>query len=243
MAAGLGSTFRPQDGTPTDRPMVSVYTSVRITIPHSLLDKMLEKVFYDVVWYICYPHSGKNGDNEHFHVFCPATDSAGRDRIRKRVKDNFGSGNKFISLKHCENGISQAIQYGSKEGTQPITRGDVQSWIDNAPAWIPGGVTKKRKRNRTQEDSDGEYEAPIVVNKYNISWLAARFYQRKKLDYPNNIAWRRTISDMVASKKFTWFFTEKLEGLYEQDFYHLTGLREPESLVNALLGFDFSNPN
>lgn len=243
LSLGSTYTYRPQGERPTDRPMVSNYTSIRITIPHRDLVIMLEKVFYDVSWYICYPHTGKNGDNEHFHVFCPATDNAGRDRLRKRVKDHFGSGNKFVSLKHCENGITQAIQYGSKEGTSPITRGDVQSWIDNAPPWIPGGTaTKKRKRNRTQYDSDGEYEAPIIVNKYNIDDLAVRFYKRKKLDYPCKTAWRRTIIDMIASKKFSFKFSEKLDGIYEFNFLCAIGLELPESLANRMLGFDFSEP-
>lgn len=241
--ADLGSTFRPQIHRPTNQPMVQSYTSVRITIPHSDLAMMLDKVFFDQEWYICYPHNGKNGDNEHFHIFCPATDNAGRERIRKRVKDHFGAGNKFISLKSCQNGIAQAIQYGSKEGTDPITRGDVQSWIDNAPAWIPGGcATKKRKRNRTHYDSDGEWEAPIRVNEFNIEDIAVRFYKRKKLQYPAKTAWRKTIIDMAASQKFSFKFKGKLDGIYELNFLNQLGLDAPEAIANALLGYDFTGP-
>lgn len=199
-------------------------------------------MFFDVAWYICYPHFGKHGDNEHFHIFVPATDGKGRDRIRKRVKDNFGAGNKFVSVVGNKNGITQAIQYGSKEGTEPTTRGDVQSWIDNAPPWIPGAVTqKKRKRNRTHEDSDGEYEVGITVNKYNISDLAARFYKRKKLSFPYEQAWRKTVTAMIASGKFSWYFQERVDPFHELNFLILVGLDTPEKFCDRLLGCDLSN--
>lgn len=224
--------------------MVSEYTSTRITVKHAMLQTMIDKVFYDAEWYICYPHFGKHGDNEHFHIFSPATDKSGHERLRKRVKDSFGTGNKYVSVKSCKNGISCAIQYGSREGTQPTIRGDVQQWIDDAPAWIPGASDKKkRKRNVTHEDSDGEWESGIRVNMYNLVDVAVRYYKRKRLSFPARSAWRSTINAMVASGKFSWHFKEKLEGFYEDAFLVGVNLSAPEDYTNRLLGFDFTDGN
>lgn len=126
--------------TPTDRPTdqegPTTYLSLRVTIPHTMKDRLVEKVLYDMPWYIGYPHKGRGGQNEHFHVFFGDDGPRYRDRIRKRVKDHFGDGNRNFCLKLGENGIAQAIQYGSKEGTIPFVFGDfVGEWIDNAPEW------------------------------------------------------------------------------------------------------------
>lgn len=102
--------------------------------------------------FIAYPHSGKDGTNPHFHICIPTT-APQQDvaRIRQRLNRKF-KGNQEYSLKSCVNGLLAAIQYMSREGTDPIFKGDdVAVWIESAPKWedkVPSFQTtldKKRK--------------------------------------------------------------------------------------------------
>lgn len=207
---------------------------------------IIQEIFYDLPWYICYPHTGKNGDNEHYHIFTPELDHNRRNLYRTRITRSVGSGNKYLSIKSCKNGLAQAIQYGSKEGTQPITRGDVQQWIDDAPPWIPGASTAPRKRKRRiYEDPDGEqHMLGIVVNKYNIVQIAARYYKKCNKDgWSNGAAWRNTLCAMLRSNDFDFQFTEKLDGMYELFFRQAIGLDTPERAVEGLIGIDLKIPS
>ena len=128
------------------------YVSIRITTPRKWDE--IENVVNGSKWYIAYPHIGKNGNNPHYHIAVPG-DKKVLERIRQRIKDAGLHGNKCFSGKCMQNSILQFIQYASREETQPITKGDVQSWLDRAPRWIqanlldnlnPGrGVPKPRK--------------------------------------------------------------------------------------------------
>lgn len=225
---------------PTDPP--TVYTSVRVTTQHKNWDTLVKKVFYDVDWYIAYPHFGKHGDNEHYHIFVVATDKSGRQRYRDRVKACLGSGNKFVSAKPFKNGIEHAIQYGSKEGTDPTTKGDVQEWIDNSPPWVPGAATRKRKRPTTAIDIDGEeIELGVQLNPYNIEPFAAAFYKKNRLTHKS---WRLTIHAMIATNKYRWNFKEKIDEWVEAFWLQRIG-GDPdglERLTHFLCGHDFKKP-
>lgn len=120
------------------------YLSLRVTMEHSLWETILPCI-EDSAWYISYPHSGKLGNNEHYHIFLPGIGPADRERIRKRFKKLGYSGNQHISVKFMQNGLTQALSYGAKEKTKPITSGDLcQRWIDLAPEWVEH-TTKKRR--------------------------------------------------------------------------------------------------
>lgn len=122
------------------------YISIRITTPHANWASVYD-VIKDEPWYISYPHFGKKGDNEHFHVFTPGGTVADRERIRARFKRAGFTGNKCICVKLGENGITSGIQYGSRERTQPRFAGEnVDEWIRISPPWDPN-LAKKRKRD------------------------------------------------------------------------------------------------
>lgn len=220
------------------------YASFRITIPHSEIPKMLELVFKEVPWYICYPHLGKNGDNPHCHVFVDKFDKSFRERLRQRITRHFGTGNPVFSIKCFKNGLARAIQYGSKEGSDPVSHGEqCEQWIAEAPVWIPGAVNKQRKRKvRVYEDSDGEYELGLIVNKYNFIQIAARWYKRKKGEIAEPL-WRNTIRSMMRSGKFDWQFSERLDEYQEIWFNLAINPETSEEAVSALIGMDFKNPN
>lgn len=123
----------------------TTYVSIRVTTPHSNWPAV-EKLVEDADWYICYPHSGKNGNNEHFHVFVTGGTACDREKYRKRFKTAGFSGNKFIGVKLFENGITSAISYGAREGTEPITKGDeCAQWIAESPEWVEQRAGKKRR--------------------------------------------------------------------------------------------------
>lgn len=227
----------------------TLYSSVRIYVEHSAVSKMLLDIFYDEEWYICYLHVGKRSGREHVHVSIPYVkrDKSRYDKLSKRIKRNVGNGNNVFAFTHYENGVHEGIRYGSKDGIEPHTKGDVAEWIATAPEWNEdlaqaAGIfpTKKRKRNRTHEDSDGEWESGIRVNEYNIVDVAVRYYKRKQLKLDYRHAWRTTINEMVKSKKFNWLFKDKLPGFYEEAFLSQLDLKPSEDYVNMLLGFDFT---
>lgn len=141
------ATNQPTNQLPTtDLP--EEYTSLRITIPHSVYPELHENVLFDLDWYISYPHTGKNRNNEHYHVFF---EHGITERIRKRIKTHYGDGNKQFSFKSFKNGLTSGIQYGSKEGTTPYIVGPhCNEWIACAPKWehrnaalINAGINKR----------------------------------------------------------------------------------------------------
>lgn len=130
--------------------MNSTYGSIRITISHENL-KSVEELFKDVEWYIIYPHKGKNGDNEHFHVLFPAQNKRDIERMRSRAKASGLFGNGCFGAQFKTNSILDGIKYCSHEGTTPTTKGPgVDEWINQAPEWVPEeSFGKKRKRDDT----------------------------------------------------------------------------------------------
>jgi len=127
------------------------YISVRVTIVHD--DWMIvynALGISEVDWYISYPHTGKDGTNEHYHVFLPGGTPADRERFRKRLKSVFVGGNRDFSVKLMQNGLTSAITYGSREGTVPIWRGPLtKQWIDASPEWVESRPGKGLKRDST----------------------------------------------------------------------------------------------
>ena len=112
------------------------YVSIRLTTKHTHFDDVVKHVLYDFEWYISYPHFGKTGKNEHFHIFVPGNKSAAQ-RLRDRLKKLNYTGNKHLSIECNQNGIKLAIKYGSREKTTPFTKGDLtEKWIEQSPKWL-----------------------------------------------------------------------------------------------------------
>ena len=82
---------------PGDRPIAGEperYVSIRVTLEHDRWPE-IEECFDGSDWYIAYPHTGKNGNNPHFHVLLPGTKTE-LDKYRKRLKGAGVTGNKQL---------------------------------------------------------------------------------------------------------------------------------------------------
>lgn len=68
---------------------------------------------------ICLPHTGKTGDNPHFHLIVESDYKD--DALRKELKKHFtqGKGNKHLSIKVWD-GNPKGLSYLFHEGTDPI---------------------------------------------------------------------------------------------------------------------------
>lgn len=160
---------------PTNQPRQppANYVSIRITIPHVDWPKFVS-VFDGVPWYISYPHKGVKTHKEHFHVLVPGSTNADRERFRKRVKNVGLVGNECVSVKLYDNGVTSGITYAAHEKTVPFTFGDVQSWIDSAPVWVPKSRLTGKKRKLP--DTMG-----IALNPTNVLHYAYEYHTVNKL--------------------------------------------------------------
>ena len=158
------------------------YISVRLTIPHSRWGE-IEDLLKSEPWYISYPHFGKTGKNEHFHVFILGSTKSHADSIRHRIKKLNVSGNKHVSVKLNQNGLECGIQYGSREKTSPSCVGPyARSWIDRAPPWLDANLKEnlwdqlagKRKR----EDPEGI--KLTAVNHVRLAFIYHKHHCLKK---------------------------------------------------------------
>lgn len=154
---GLLMTLPPTTNQPTTQSFIGSfvsgtdvpvrYISIRITTLHANWESVVLPDIQDAEWYISYPHFGKKKDNEHFHIFLSGCTNADRERYRKRFKKRGFSGNQHLSIKLCENGVTNAITYGAREGTIPFTKGDqCTKWIAGAPKWVEQRATVKKRK-------------------------------------------------------------------------------------------------
>lgn len=149
---------------PTGNQPPKTYISLRVTCPHDDWSK-IECVVNDAHWYISYPHLGSHGNNPHFHVLLPGSDKRDAEKLRNRLKKSGYSGNKQFSIKYCENGLSQGIQYCSREQTTPQTRGDVSEWIAGAPRWLEANLRENlnpTKKSKVVRDDSTDNMTPIT---------------------------------------------------------------------------------
>lgn len=139
----METTYVSMTNSPTNQLLPTAppdaYLSVRVTTPHHFWSK-IEKCVNSEEWYISWKENGKSGSNPHFHVLVSGSKPSDAERIRKRLKVAGYSGNRELSVKFCQNGLLQGIQYCGKEGPPHEIGGDktvVQAWIDSAPEWQP----------------------------------------------------------------------------------------------------------
>jgi len=200
-------------GQMADSPTRDQYHSIRITVAHSRHEEVLE-LFSAFEWYICYPHNGKDGDNEHFHIYVPGDPSSKSEqqRLRDAIKRTIGSGNKHYTVKHPKDNLTKAISYGAKEHTEPYTRGPVDQWITDAPDWIAyeqhaarEPTNKRRKLHTAVYEHNGELlDFGIKVTTYNLTHLALHYYRTKKLTHKS---FKQTMRSMVVSRDPLYNFT------------------------------------
>lgn len=129
-------SFSPTN-QPTNLEPPTEYYSLRVTT--SDMDLVVNHVLFDIDSYIMYPHTGKNDldPNPHYHILILGKVPV--ERLRKRVRDHIGAGNKFFSGKSNSNGLLSGISYCTHEDTKPIFKGPEpwELWIQEAPKWEP----------------------------------------------------------------------------------------------------------
>lgn len=157
------------------------YVSIRVTVTHDQWD-VVESHLSDASWYISYPHTGSNGNNPHFHVFVPGSGKSDVEKYRKRLKSAGFSGNKQLSAKFCENGLEHAIQYGSKEGTNPKFKGDsVGDWILHAPRWLKANLKDNLNPFKPKGKRDDVMEGMLPLTGKNALILCWKYRQRMNI--------------------------------------------------------------
>jgi len=108
----METTYVSMTDPPTDRPTPTPppteYLSIRITDAHTNWSK-IKIVILDYEWYISYAEHGTSGTNPHFHVLLPGSGQRDSDRIRKRLKTAGYTGNRQLSVKLNQNGLSSVV--------------------------------------------------------------------------------------------------------------------------------------
>lgn len=145
-----GQLPESQPATDTDNVPVD-YLSVRITISHIDVSKLLLESFNDIE-YICYKHKGARTKKEHVHLLIPEYQK--KDIIRKRLMRAGYTGNESVCYKVFHNGLLCGIQYASKEGTKPIVSGPFDEFISRAPSWNFREQSNLHSHYSTQEVPD-----------------------------------------------------------------------------------------
>lgn len=138
-------------------PLILHYLSVRVTCPHVDVRRMLEAVFKDAE-YICYRHKGGKTGKEHVHVLVP--DVSLQRKLKDRLNYAGYKGNETFSIKGMHNGLYAGIRYCSKEGGLPLTNGDFDKIIADAPKWVEkrmDAYVKFDEKPRTERDWELSY--------------------------------------------------------------------------------------
>lgn len=153
------------------------YYSLRVTTNDQTL--LETKILYDLSSYIMYPHTGQNDidPNPHYHILIIG--DVPIERLRKRVRDHIGGGNKYFSGKSNSNGLLSGLTYCSHEDTTPVFKGPEpwQLWITEAPKWEPKLTQTKigEKRSKVHEDHFRQ------ITFRNMLKIALRWKQDRKI--------------------------------------------------------------
>lgn len=192
--------------TPTNPPTPpDAYLSVRVTTPHHFWNK-IEKCVESEDWYISWKEHGKSGTNPHFHVLVSGSRPSDCERIRKRLKVAGYSGNRELSVKLCQNGILQGIQYCGKEGPPHAIGGDktiIQSWIDAAPAWQPKQLVAAYMEKKPKKVTNPDHFWMITYR--NLEKVTLRYHKE------NGIASDQLEHTLAAMHKDGWRLSVDIE--------------------------------
>lgn len=194
----LDSVETTDQPTNLPTPAPAKYVTIRVTTSEDF--SKIEPLLKDLEWYISYPHTGKNGTNPHYHIFVPGTDRKDAEKWRKRFKNYGYSGNKQLSVKLMENGLLQALQYGSKEGTTPITHGNSSDeWVASAPKWCHANLKENLNRQPNKRKRDESLDGMLKLTAHNVIYQAFKYRQKNELkskELPD------TILHMLDSQEF-----------------------------------------
>lgn len=168
----------------TDTDIPTDYLSIRLTVEHLRWPDVMT-ILEDVEVYMAWPHKGKDGENEHFHILIPDTGRKFCDVMRNRIKRKFGDGrggNGLFSIKNQSNGLLAGIQYCGHEDTTPYTKGpECSRWIEEAPKWVE--PTPKLTQTRIGEKRKPVHEDHFREITYrNMLKVCLRFRADRKLE-------------------------------------------------------------
>lgn len=224
---------------PTDRPTGSVvsepyphYLSLRVTIKHEQWDDVYQCIYdYD---YVAYPHKGSATGKQHFHVFIPLEFEQHRvhsDRIRKRLKTSLGlSGNGDLSLKSMSNGLWQAVQYGSKEGTAAFVSDDVMRlFVDAAPKWDPSKESRRVDYSVKSTLKEDRSEKDWQLSYTNLVTQAVIHARKRALAG----SLKAVVKDMLQTTKWRpskYVLNGGVPEFYERDFDYRMGKRKEQDM-------------
>lgn len=197
---------------PTNQP--ANYVSIRLNIGSAQFERFRELMTDSE--YIAYPHTGKNGTNPHYHVLVVSDKP---EKYRKRIKDNLGlTGNKYVSLKLCKNGILAGIQYCSREHTDAIVSSDEMSaLVAAAPSWVQQTIATGTSSKCTDRDWQLSY-----TNLVSVAVSHAR--EHSFVDY----SLKQTVEDLMSKTKWRpskYLINGGVPAFYENDFLVRLGKR------------------
>jgi len=201
------------------------YLSIRVTVKHSHVSKLLKDVFDDTD-YICYKHTGYKTKKEHVHILVP--DVALAQKFRTRLLRAGYKGNESFSIKTFKNGLSKGIQYSSKEGTVPDYIGEFEDIIKNAPKW-------EHKSESNLHNYYGSTDKPDVkLRDWNLNYsnLVPQAVCYAKMNRMGDSSLKEVVKDMLKTTKWRPCKAMIIGGVpdfYVNDFMYRMGQKtEPD---------------
>lgn len=232
-----GSLLIDSLSRPTDRPTFGTevipyptYLSGRVTIDHSKWDDV-QNCLHDFD-YIVFPHVGTATRKEHFHFFIPYEfehHGTIADRIRKRFRDGLGlAGNGNFSIKSMSNGMWNAVQYGSKEGTVAFVSDDaMRCFVDAAPSWVSAPQTGQRLLPLAKEERSAKDWQLTYTNLVTQAVMHAR-------KHALTCSLKFVVKHMIETTKWRpskYLLTGGVPEFYENDYAFRTGRRKDQDMA------------
>lgn len=208
---------------PTNQPTyMTNYLSVRLTIEHSRIDEIKNKLLHDVSEWCIYMHGGGTSTiTEHFHICIVGT--AG-ERYRKRLRDTFGGGNKVYTVKQFDGELRGFVFYCAHEGTTPIYQGS--QWSDIIESVNQEGCYKKRKIDHHFQPKEKRVLDRDWQLTYSNIVAQAVLYQRKYMKGEKSL--KRVIKHMIEHTKWRPsrdMYKNGMPPVYQHDFEFRIGDR------------------
>lgn len=146
---------------PTNQP-TSNYLSIRLKLDHNNDALIIKKLLFDVPDYCFYKHFTSG---QHYHLCLPGMGSNDRERIAKRVKDNFKlGGNGGYSTKSFDNGLSSFVFYSGHEGNGAVYESEIWKEIirpyadGEKPYFVKPAQSMLPLPKSTKKDGDADWQ-------------------------------------------------------------------------------------
>lgn len=184
---------------------------------HDGYESLFSNVFTDRFSRIlCIPHSGKKGDNPHYHFAftCDYKQQALRVYLKKYFTK--GSGNRHLSLKQWD-GDTKACSYMFHEGTEPIFRRGFSDEDIEGFKNLNEGIKKAIRKNapaQIVQDATDFFQGKDPGHSTIFMWIMKRL--RDNGDWlPNKFQMERWIMRIQANLKDDKQYESYLVRLYE----------------------------